>query len=144
MLHHFHRGIQCDKTCNFVHGKAFEVNHEMQIPGVELKKTHKIYYECSISSVCHQSYVFDESVIISINSSATSHTDVNGILVNFTKSGTLNWFIILYHSTSFRSRKLINDKLISKQVTYSQKQAYRDITYRHICKTPFVYTRDVF
>ena len=73
------------------------------------------------------------------NSSATSHTDVIDILVNFTKFGILNWFIILYHSTSFRTRKLINDKLISKQVTYSQKQAYRDITYRRICKTLFVY-----
>ena len=33
LLHHFYRGIQCDKTCNFVHGKAFEVHHEMPFLG---------------------------------------------------------------------------------------------------------------
>ena len=45
----FYRGIQCDKTCYFVHDEAFEVQHEMPFLGVELKKTHKIYSECSIS-----------------------------------------------------------------------------------------------
>ena len=49
LLHHFYRGIQCDKTRNLVHDEAFEVQHEMPILGLELKKTHKIYYECSIS-----------------------------------------------------------------------------------------------
>ena len=48
------------------------------------------------------------SLTMFYNSSATSHTDVIDILVNFTKFGTLNWFIILYHSTSFWTRKLIN------------------------------------
>ena len=48
LLHHFYSGIQCDKTCNFVHGKAFEVHHAMPILGVELKR-HKVYYDCSIS-----------------------------------------------------------------------------------------------
>ena len=36
LLHHFYRGIQCDKTCNFVHIKAFEVHYELPILGVEL------------------------------------------------------------------------------------------------------------
>ena len=27
---------QCDKACNFVQGKAFEVHHEIPILGVEL------------------------------------------------------------------------------------------------------------
>ena len=44
LLHHFYSGIQCDKTCNFVHGKAFEVHHAMPILGVELKR-HKVYYD---------------------------------------------------------------------------------------------------
>ena len=43
LLHHFYSGIQCDKTRNFVHGKAFEVHHAMPILGVELKR-HKVYY----------------------------------------------------------------------------------------------------
>ena len=38
LLHYFHRGIKCDKTCNFVHGEAFEVQHEMLILGMELKR----------------------------------------------------------------------------------------------------------
>ena len=28
-LHHFYHGIQYDKICNFVHGKTFEVQHEI-------------------------------------------------------------------------------------------------------------------
>ena len=81
-------------------------------------------------------------------SSATSHTDVIDILVNFTKFGTLNRFIILYHSTSFRTRKLINDKLISKQVAYSKnkhiaishtgvfakRHSFTRVTYFNICR----------
>ena len=58
-----------------------------------------------------QNYKEFEAEILDLQSeksSATSHTDVIDILVNFTKFGTLNWFIILYHSTSFRTRKLIN------------------------------------
>ena len=38
LLHYFHSGIQCGKTCNFVHGKAIEVQHEMLILGVEIKR----------------------------------------------------------------------------------------------------------
>ena len=41
LLHHFYRGIQCDKTCNFVNDEAFEVQHEMPILGVELKRHTK-------------------------------------------------------------------------------------------------------
>ena len=41
VLHHFYRGIQCDKTFNFVHDEAFEVQHEMSILGVELKRHTK-------------------------------------------------------------------------------------------------------
>ena len=37
LSHNFYPGIQCDKTCNFVHDEAFEVQHEMPILGVELK-----------------------------------------------------------------------------------------------------------
>ena len=37
LLLHFYRRIQCDKTCNFVHDKEFEVQHEMLILSVELK-----------------------------------------------------------------------------------------------------------
>ena len=29
MLHFFYRVIQCNKTCNFVHGENFEVQHEI-------------------------------------------------------------------------------------------------------------------
>ena len=28
LLHYFYNGDQCDKTPNFVHGEAFEVQHE--------------------------------------------------------------------------------------------------------------------
>ena len=38
LLHHFYHGIQCDKTYNSVHDEAFEVQHEMPILGVELKR----------------------------------------------------------------------------------------------------------
>ena len=69
LLHHFHRGIQCDKTCNFVHGKAFEVHHEMPILDVELKRHTKSITNVqfwsnvlSISSVFHQSCAFDDIV----------------------------------------------------------------------------------
>ena len=37
----FYRGIQCDKTCKFVHDEAFEVQHEMPILDVELKRHTK-------------------------------------------------------------------------------------------------------
>ena len=29
LLHYFYNGIQCDKTCNFVHGEPCEVKHEI-------------------------------------------------------------------------------------------------------------------
>ena len=29
LLYYFYRGIQCDKTHNFVHGKVFEAEHEI-------------------------------------------------------------------------------------------------------------------
>ena len=29
LLNYFYYGIQCDKTCNFVQGVAFEVLHKM-------------------------------------------------------------------------------------------------------------------
>ena len=54
LLHHFYRGIQCDKTFNFVHDEAFDVHHEMPILGVD--NFHQI------SSVSPQSCVFDDSV----------------------------------------------------------------------------------
>ena len=41
LLHHFYYGIQCDKTCNFVHDEVFEVQHEMPILGVGLKRYTK-------------------------------------------------------------------------------------------------------
>ena len=41
LLHHFYRGIQYDKTCYFVHDKVFEVQHEMLILGLELKRHTK-------------------------------------------------------------------------------------------------------
>ena len=44
----FYRLIQCDKTCIFVHDKAFEVHHKIPILAVKLER-HKIYNECSIS-----------------------------------------------------------------------------------------------
>ena len=72
----FYRGIQCDKTCNFGNGKAFEVHHEIPILGVALKRHTKSITKFQfpsnfllqsfnfhqISSVCHQSCVFDDSV----------------------------------------------------------------------------------
>ena len=45
LLHHFYCGIQCDKTCNVVHGEAFEVQHEMPILDVELKNEHVQLYQ---------------------------------------------------------------------------------------------------
>ena len=41
LLHLFCRGIECDKTYNFVHDEAFKVQHEMPILGVELKRHTK-------------------------------------------------------------------------------------------------------
>ena len=41
LLHHFYRGIQCDKTLNFVHDEALEVQHEMPIWGLKLKRHTK-------------------------------------------------------------------------------------------------------
>ena len=38
LLHHFYPRIQCDKTWNFVHSEAFEVQHKMSILGMELKR----------------------------------------------------------------------------------------------------------
>ena len=41
LLHYFYHGIQYDKTRNFVHGTAFEVQYDIYIPifiGVELKR----------------------------------------------------------------------------------------------------------
>ena len=54
--------IQCDKTCNFVHGETFEVQHEIyQFQAWSLKDTQNPLRKFNfhqISSVCFQSYVF--------------------------------------------------------------------------------------
>ena len=82
-------------------------------------------------------------------SSITSHAEVIIILVNFAKFGTLSWFIILYHSASFQTRRFTkNEKLISKQVTYlrnkhiaishtdvfAKHHSITRVTYLHICQ----------
>ena len=41
LQHHFYCGVQYDKTCNFVHGEAFEVQYEISILDVELKRRTK-------------------------------------------------------------------------------------------------------
>ena len=55
-----------DKTCHFVHGNAFEVQHEMPISGEELLKTPKNLLQMfnfhQIFSVCLKSCVFGDSV----------------------------------------------------------------------------------
>ena len=50
---YFYRGIQCDKTCNFVHDKAFEVHHEMPILGVEFKRRTKSIMNVQFPSNFH-------------------------------------------------------------------------------------------
>ena len=50
-LHYFYHGIQCDKTCNFVYDEAFEVQLEMPILDVELKR-----HTQSITTVQFASY----------------------------------------------------------------------------------------
>ena len=65
LLNHFYRGIQHDKTCNFVHDEAFEVQHEMLILAWSLKDTQNLFGMFNfhqISSAYHQSCVFDDSV----------------------------------------------------------------------------------
>ena len=66
LLLNFYRGIQCDKTCNFVHGKALEVHHEMPILGAawsfkEIQNLLQMFNFHQFFSVCHQSCVFDDS-----------------------------------------------------------------------------------
>ena len=41
LLHHFYHRIQCDETCDFDYDEAFEVQHEMPILGMELKRYTK-------------------------------------------------------------------------------------------------------
>ena len=49
LLHHLYRGIQCDKTHNFVHGETFEVQHEIcRFRHGFKRQTHRIYYESPI------------------------------------------------------------------------------------------------
>ena len=66
LLHHFKRGIQCDKICNSVHDEASELQHEMQILGVKLKRhtnsIMNVQFPSNFPAVYHQSCVFDASV----------------------------------------------------------------------------------
>ena len=65
-LHYFYHGIQCAKTHNSVHGKACEVQHEIcWFKAWSLKDTQNLLWLFNlhqIFAVCHQSYVFDDSV----------------------------------------------------------------------------------
>ena len=66
LLHYFYHRIKIDKTCNFVHGKAFEVQHEICRSELRsLKDTQNLLRKFNfhqIFSGYHQSYIFDDSV----------------------------------------------------------------------------------
>ena len=66
LLHHLYRGIQCDKTHNFVHGETFEVQHEiyrfrrgfkrhtesitnLQFPSKFLRMSPKLHFDDSVN-----------------------------------------------------------------------------------------------
>ena len=57
LLRHFYCGIQCDKTCNFVHDEEFEVQHEMPIFGLELERHTKSVKNVQFPSIRFPQYV---------------------------------------------------------------------------------------
>ena len=67
MLHCFYHSIQCAKTRNSVYGEAFEVQHEIcRFKVWRFKDTQnllRMFNLHQIFLICHQSYVFDGSVI---------------------------------------------------------------------------------
>ena len=66
LLHYFYHQIQCDKTCNFVHGEAFEVQHEIsRFQAWSLKDTQNLSLMFNfhrIPSVHHQRCIFDNNL----------------------------------------------------------------------------------
>ena len=68
LLQYFYHGIQCAKTRNSVHGESIEIQHEIcQFKVWSLKDTQNLLQMFNLNqnfAICHQSYVFDGSVIL--------------------------------------------------------------------------------